>query len=215
MKLKSAYLILAALCFNLDLIAQTISPNLSEKKNWGLINRSAKTIDENGKAGVFLTASPGDGALVLKDLQFSSGIIEADIKGEDLMGQSFVGIAFHVQPDSSYDAVYFRPFNFFNKDTLRRSRAVQYIAIPNYPWETLREKWPGKYESKVTAVKKPDEWFHVKLEVDDRTIKAFVNNEVKPCLVVEKLSSTKSGQIALWVGNNSSGSFANLKITSK
>jgi hypothetical protein len=215
MKKRTLWLIFAKLCFSLDLIAQTILPDLSIKDDWQVINRYAEAINESGKKGVFLNGQPGDGALILKDYEFSSGVIEADIKGKDAMGQSFVGIAFHIQPDSSYDAVYFRPFNFFNTDTLRRSRAVQYISIPNYPWETLREKWPGKYESKVTAVKNPNEWFHVKLEVDDRTIKAFVNNEVKPCLVVEKLSSTKSGQIALWVGNNSSGSFANLKITSK
>lgn len=210
MKLSSS--IVAILCFSLNSVAQTTSVDLSEKNNWQLINRSAKAINENEKSGVFLNASPGDGAMVLKDTQFSSGIIEVDIKGEDIMGQSFVGIAFHVQKDSSYDAVYFRPFNFFNADMLRRSRAVQYIAIPDYPWETLRGKWPGKYENKVTSVPNANDWFHLKLVVKGNTIRAFVNNAVHPCLEVQKLSSTKSGAIALWVGNNSSGTFANLKI---
>jgi hypothetical protein len=201
------------LCLSLNLMAQTISPDLDKKANWNLINRLCVAINENGRSGVFLTESPGDGVMVLKDIEFSSGIIEADIKGKDAMGQSFVGIAFHVQKDSSYDAVYFRPFNFFNADTARRHRAVQYISIPNYPWEKLRETWPRKYESNVTSVPNANDWFHVKLMVKGNTIKAFVNNETKPCLEVEKLSSTTKGAIALWVGNNSSGAFANLKIT--
>jgi len=215
MKNKPAgfHLILAMLCFSITLKAQTISPNLIEKNSWNLINRFAKAINENGRNGVFLTESPGDGAMVLKDIEFSSGIIEADIKGKDAMGQSFVGIAFHVQKDSSYDAIYFRPFNFFNADTARRHRAVQYISIPHYPWEKLRETWPGKYESNVTSVTNANDWFHVKLIVKGKTIKAFVNNETRPCLEVEKLSPTTRGAIALWVGNNSSGAFANLKIT--
>jgi len=204
---------LTLLCFSLNLSAQAIFPDLNKLDSWNLINRFAKAINENGRNGVFLTESPGDGAMVLKDIEFSSGIIEADIKGKDAMGQSFVGIAFHVQKDSSYDAVYFRPFNFFNADTARRHRAVQYISIPNYPWEKLRERWPGKYEGKVTSVTNANDWFHVKLIVKGKTIKAFVNNETKPCLEVEKLSSTTRGAIALWVGNNSSGAFANLKIT--
>lgn len=198
---------------SLSVMAQTISPIFTEPGNWKLINRSAKAIDEKGKTGIFLTESPGDGAMVLKDYEFSSGIIEVDIKGSDAMGKSFVGIAFNVQKDSSYEAVYFRPFNFFNTDTARRNRAVQYISIPNYPWERLREKWPGKYENKVTAVPNANSWFHLKLVVNGKTIRAFVNNQVEPSLEVEKLSSHTKGAIAVWVGNNSSGAFANLKIT--
>jgi hypothetical protein len=44
-------------------------------------------------------------------------------------------------------------------------------------------------------------------------IQVFVNDEKTSCLSVQKLSSHTTGAIALWVGNNSSGSFANLKIT--
>ncbi|MBC8053504.1 MAG: hypothetical protein H7Y13_10615 [Sphingobacteriaceae bacterium] len=215
MKRKSSYLIFAFLCINLNSIAQTILPNLSEKANWNLINRYSKAISENGKNGIFLNALPGDGAMVLKGVQFSSGTIEVDIKGADIMGQSFVGIVFHLQQDSSYDAVYLRPFNFFNADTLRRNRSVQYISMPNYPWEKLREQWPGKYEHKVTSVQNANDWFHLKLIVNGNTIKAFVNSDPKPCLEVQKLTSTKSGEVALWVGNNSSGAFANLKVTSQ
>jgi hypothetical protein len=41
----------------------------------------------------------------------------------------------------------------------------------------------------------------------------FVNNASKPSLEVDKLSNSTKGGLALWVGNNSGGSFANLSIT--
>lgn len=94
MKKRTGSYILAVLCFSINVFAQSISPDLSKKDNWLLINRSSEEINENGKRGIFLNASPGDGVMLLKDYEFSSGIIEADIKGKDAAGRSFVGIAF-------------------------------------------------------------------------------------------------------------------------
>jgi pimeloyl-ACP methyl ester carboxylesterase len=65
----------------------------------------------------------------------------------------------------------------------------------------------------VDPVPDPDGWFHVKLDVQAKTVRAFVNNAQKPSLEVERLSGTTTGGLALWVGNNSDGSFANLAIT--
>ena len=42
-----------------------------------------------------------------------------------------------------------------------------------------------------------------------------MNGETQPSLQVEKLNSNSNGGIALWVGDNSAGSFANLKIDNK
>jgi hypothetical protein len=126
--------------------------------------------------------------------------------------QSFVGFAFHYRDEKTYEAVYFRPFNFANPDTARRWRAVQYIAMPDYPWEKLRETFPGKYENKVNPVPDPNGWFHVKIIVEGKKVSAYVNDAEKPSLEVEKLNNTVKGGVALWVGNNSGGSFANLTI---
>src|SRR5207253_5971231 len=136
-----------------------------------------------------------------------------DVKRKNVLQQSFVGFAFHVQDEKTYDAVYFRPFNFANPDTARRRRSVQYISAPAYPWEKLRESFPGKYENNVDPVPDPDGWFHAKIVVNGKHISVFVNNALKPSLEVEKLTNTTKGGIALWVGNNSGGSFANVTIT--
>jgi len=196
-----------------QLFAQTYKPALRNVNLWTLSGRTVETIIENGKDGIKFSEDKGPGLWLLKEYIFSNGTIEFDVKGRNVLQKSFIGIAFHFQNDSTYDAVYFRPFNFSNPDTARRSRAVQYISLPGFYWDKLRNQFPGKYENKVTPVPDPDDWFHVKLIIADKKIIVFVNNSTVPSLEVEKLSSTKNGQIGLWVDNGSDGSFANLVIT--
>jgi hypothetical protein len=99
-----------------------------------------------------------------------------------------------------------------NPDTARRSRSVQYIAMPDHPWEKLREAYPGKYENHTNPVPDPNGWFHVRLEVAGKKVAVYVNDALVPSLAVERLSQTTGGGVALWVGNNSPGDFANLVI---
>lgn len=186
----------------------TITPDLSniqDSKVWNTHNRDV-TYDNT----VYLNSQPGDGLVWLKDLIFENGTIEVDIKGKDVQGQSFVGIAFHGVNDSTYDAVYFRPFNFKSRE--RKNHAVQYISHPQYSWFKLREEQPEKYENPVNPVPEPEEWFHATIIVDNPSVKVFVNNANEPSLEVNKLSSRKEGWIGFWVGNNSEGNFKNLKI---
>jgi len=198
---------------SLNLTAQVEKPDLRSLDKWQAVNRKVESINDNGKQGVRLNEVPGDGLLLLKGSAFSKGTIEFDVKGRNLTGQSFVGFAFHVQDEKTYDAIYFRPFNFMNPDTIRRHRAVQYISAPDYPWEKLRADYPGKYEKKVNPVPDPDGWFHVKLTVEDKKVRVYVNDSAKPSLEIEKLNNRSTGQIGFWVGNNSAGSFANLVLT--
>jgi len=192
---------------------QVIAPNFIGSESFKTINRNTDlSKDSHGKAIVHLDGKPGNGIAWINGVTFKTGTIEFDIKGKNVLQQSFVGIAFHGIDDKTYDAIYFRPFNFMNPDTIRRWRAVQYISMPAYPWEVLREKFPGKYENKVNPVPNPDGWFHAKIVVDGKNITVYVNGAQTPSLEVEKLTSTTSGGIALWVGNNSGGSFANLVI---
>jgi len=211
---KSVSLAAFSLC-SLLLQAQVQKPNVQELDKWNIVNRTAVAVYEDGKNVVKLDEVPNDGQMILKGYQFSNGTIEVDIKGKNVLQQSFVGMAFHGNDDKTYDAIYFRPFNFNNPDTIRRWRAVQYISMPDYPWEKLRENFPGKYENKVNPVPDPDGWFHAKIVVDGKKVTVYVNGAQTPSLAVEKLTSTTTGSIALWVGNNSGGSFANLVVTPK
>jgi hypothetical protein len=148
----------------------------------------------------------------LEGTEFANGIIELDVRGKDVPQQSFVGVGFHGDDRTSYDAVYFRPFNFKADDPARRVRAVQYISHPTYTWEKLRAEHPGRYENAVSPVPDPNGWFHVRVVVANPTVSVFVEHAKEPCLIVSQLSKRGKGLIGLWVGNNSGGDFANLEL---
>ncbi|HET9277347.1 MAG TPA: family 16 glycoside hydrolase, partial [Flavitalea sp.] len=169
-------------------VGQAVTPDLQDMNKWTLNNRAAEPFNEDGKKGIRLSEVPNDGIMILKDLEFGEGTIEVDIRGKNVLQQSFVGVAFHIQDVNTYDAIYFRPFNFMNSDTARRRRAVQYVSMPNYPWEKLRQDYPGKYENTVQPVPNPDGWFHVKIVVAGKRIRVFVDNSQTPSLEVEKLT---------------------------
>lgn len=192
--------------------AQKVTPNLQDKKLWALIGRMVENI-QGKNVGIKFSKEQGVGMLILDKYEFSTGTIEFDVQGRNVPQQSFVGVAFHIQNDSTYDAVYFRPFNFLNADTTRRVRAVQYISMPKYDWPKLRAEFPGKYENRVSPVPDPEKWFHGKVVIKNNQISVFVNDAAKPCLVVDQLNQTKVGKVGLWVGNGSDGSFSNLVIS--
>ena len=203
-------LIIAAVSLQQLARAQT-SPDLQDPTRWDLSNRKSANIPE--KHGIRVGEAPNDGLMILKDADFSDGIIELDIRGSHRVQQSFVGLAFHIQDSNTFDAIYFRPFNFKSDEAIRRSHSVQYISMPGNDWEKLRNTFPGKYESAVNPVPDPDEWFHAKIVIKGLHVAVFVNNSRQPSLQVDKISTNTHGRLGLWVGNNSPGDFANLTFT--
>src|SRR2546426_6234747 len=131
-----------------------------EPKDVVVFNRSVSSLSDGTKKGIRLSEGPGDGVAYLRGIQFGNGTIEFDVKGKDVQGQSFVGVAFHGVDGTTYDAIYFRPFNFKTEDPARRQHAVQYVSQPTYPWQKLRAERPGKYEQPVSPAPGPDGWFH-------------------------------------------------------
>src|SRR5262245_52077329 len=183
---------------------------LAEAKGLKVFNRSLSVIVDGARKGVRLSESPGEGIAYLEGVEFADGAIEVDIRGKDVLQQSFVGVAFHGLDEKSYDAIYFRPFNFKNEDQARRLRAVQYISHPTYTWQKLRTEHPGKYEQPVNPVPDPNGWFHARVVVASPKVSVFVNDAKEPSLVVTQLSDRKKGLVGLWVA--SGGDFANFKI---
>jgi len=180
-----------------------------QKTGYTPVNRQ---LSDNGKGVLHLSAAPGAGMAWIKGLAFTTGTIEFDIKGKDVQQQSFVGFAFHGVDDSTYEAVYFRPFNFKSPDPVRKSHAVQYIADPSYDWPVLREKFPNKYEQPVSPVPDPNDWFHAKIAVTAEKIEVFVNGSKTASLVVTPLVRRNGRLTGFWVGNGSDGDWKNLRI---
>jgi len=187
-------------------------PSMLKKNQIEVFNRNVISYSDDDKSVIHFSKNEHDGVAWLKHVIFSNGSIEVDIKGSDELQQSFVGIAFHGMDEKTFDAVYFRPFNFQTEDPIRRTHAVQYVSFPDFPWEVLREKYNGKYEKAVTPTPDPNEWFHVKITIKSPQVTVYVNGNQEACLTIDKLNNRASGKLGLWVGNNSGGDFANLQI---
>lgn len=183
--------------------------SLLKQNRLTIVNREATAIRE----GIHLSAHQGEGIAWLNGETFSKGVIELDIRGQDVEQQSFVGVAFHGVDSQTLDAVYFRPFNFKSPDSAKRSHAVQYISHPQYTWELLRQQFSGQYEKPVKPVPDPNNWFHARIEVTDTAINVYVNQSTVPSLSVRPLAARTNGKIGLWVSLNSPGDFARLMIT--
>jgi hypothetical protein len=185
---------------------------LADSKGLKVFNRTVSSVNDGARKGARLSESAGDGVAYLPGIELADGTIELDVKGKDVQQQSFVGVALHGVDGTTYDAVYFRPFNFKADDPARRSHGVQYVSHPTYTWQKLRTDQPGKYEQTVTPAPDPNGWFHVRVVVASPKVSVFVGDAKEPSLVVNQLSDRRKGLIGLWVGNGSGGDFANLRI---
>ena len=168
---------------------------------------SVVSITDGSRKGISMK-----GLAYLPNVTFSEGSIEVDLRGKDVLQQSFIGIAFHGVDTTTTDIVYFRPFNFQSTDPVKKIHAVQYVSEPEYPWHKLREERNGVYEKGIDPPPAATDWFHARIVVEDKQIKVYVNNAATPSLTVDKLNSRRTGKIGLW-NNGLEGDFANLMIT--
>ena len=201
-----------------------------------LHNVSAEPVTLQDKNGLRLTLSEDarrkleslppaarDGArvdqlAVIKNLEFSNGVIEVELAGAPAPGagegaRGFVGIAFRLQPDNTtYDAFYLRPTNGRADDQERRNRSVQYISHPQWPWFRLRKETPAKYESYVDLV--PGEWTKVRIDVRGAVGRLYVHDSTQPTLIVNDIKSGAQGKgaIALWLDAGTVAHFRNLTV---
>jgi hypothetical protein len=194
---------------------KAIEPDLAALavgKGLNFTKRTISPLTDGARKGVRLSEAEGEGPAYLPAIEFANGTIELDLKGKDVQGASFIGVAFHGVDGTTYDAIYFRPFNFKTDDQARVLRAVQYISHPAHPWQKLRADKPGQYEKPVKPVPDPNAWFHVRAVVASPEVSVFVGDAKEPCLTVNQLSDRKKGLVGIWVGNTSGGDFANFTI---
>ena len=197
-----------------------IAPSLAkitDTKIWKVSNATAETVEIDGKRAAHLKAK-GDSANRIAGLalpvgvEFTTGVIELDLKGKNAPQGSFLGVVFNVVDEKTFEGIYFRPFN-FKADEPARNRAVQYIAWPENTWEKLRKDKPGQFENTVNPVPDPDGWFHARIKVADKQVRVFVNDSKEPCLTVNRLAEGGMNRpVGLFV-DVAEGLYANLKIT--
>jgi hypothetical protein len=199
---------------------QVITPDLSrinDGKSWHVINADYASATEAGRSVARLkakgkpTTASNVGLALVEGLEFTEGTLEVDLKGLGKWERCFLGVAFSAVDGKTFEAVYFRPFNFLRDPESFRSHSVQYIAWPDNTWEKLREGQPGKFEARVKPVPDPAGWFHARVEVTNKKVRVWVEDAKEPCLVVDRLAGREKGQVGLWVDSHE-GAFRNLKI---
>jgi hypothetical protein len=210
MKLTSAFLFVV---LSIPVIAQKIDLEKSFiSGKLRVVNRNATVSEKNT---LRLDENSGEGLAWITDASFTKGSIEVSLKGKDAFQKSFIGIALGGSNDSTYEAVYFRPFNFHSKDSVRKIHAVQYVSHPTYTWKKLREEQNGIFEKGIDNAPDPNAWFKATIEVDDETVKVYVNESKKPSLVVRRILVAKGTKVGLWTGDGSDGEFRSLNINNK
>ena len=134
-----------------------------------------------------------------RDLQFRDGIIECD-----MAGGAYLGISFRIREVEGKrlsEDVYFRISG------NQRQETVQY-----YPHGTLKQEELHRppYELPIRLIEQ-DEWFHVKIEVQGRQARVFLDHNQEPVQVIEELMHEHSdGSVGV---RSWGGRFANLKVT--
>jgi hypothetical protein len=149
---------------------------------------------------------------------FRGGTITLDVAGSPRLdiapgSRGFIGLAFHVTAGpEGYECFYLRPTNARSDDQLRRNHTVQYVSVPDYPWQRLRQEAPGVYES--YADMEAGAWTHLELRVEGTHAKLFVNGASEPALIVNDLKlGDPRGPIALWSWTYTDGYFTSLEVT--
>jgi hypothetical protein len=191
---------------NIDLAQATTA------KETRALNRDVTPLTGD-RTGVHLSEREGVGLLWLTGTSFTEGTLQVDVRGRDVLQKSFLGLAFHGKDDTTYESVYLRPFNFRATDPDRHQHAVQYMAAPDYDWPRLRKEFPEEFENPVDQATDPTGWVTLRIVVQAKSVQIFVGPAKAATLEVRRLGSSDSGMIGLWVGNNSDGDFANLRIT--
>ena len=187
-----------------------------------LVRCRAQTVQYRGRKALRLLPLAGQDATdttmvaILAGSDFTGGTIALDVAGAPRAdvpaSRGFIGLAFHVSGDPErYESFYVRPTNARCDDQLRRNHTVQYVSVPDYPWQRLRQETPGVYES--YADMEAGAWTHLEVRVQGTHALLFVNGASQPALIVNdlKLGDTR-GAIALWSHTFTDGYFANLTV---
>ncbi len=189
----------------------------------GLIKQEidAEVVDFKGRKALrLMKSSPGEGGLAILPGtdDFEDGTIEADLAVKVttppvVRMPGFIGLAFRARSDGShYEMFYLRPGNSLSDDQAMRNHSVQYCAAPGFDWYSLRRAWPTVYEA--YAELQPETWTKVKVEVEGRTARLYLNGSTRPTLVVDGLKGEDlHGAIALWGYAREEAYFSNVRIT--
>lgn len=168
------------------------------EKHWVAVTDNVEFLNYKSIPAVRSTNENGLG-IMLKDFEFTDGTIEFDVEFE---GSGFPGIDFRVDKDTlNSEKFYIRYFG--TPDDLRRT-TLQYASVLDGV-----NMWDVTDDYQAAATIHEGKWNHVKLVINGRQMKVYVNDMQRANLHVPALEGiTKSGGISL-TGNVI---YANFKV---
>jgi hypothetical protein len=161
----------------------------------GPSEKAAQFGDFLGRRAIFLPS----GFLHVRGVSFRDGAFEFDMASKP--DSFFLGAGFRVESEANMEVIYLRPGA---SGTLE---AVQYTPRLNGDaiWQLLNST-----HEKANARIPKNEWFHIKIVMQGRSCKLFVNGSKDPTLEVTNLRREPTeGGIALWALGGG-GYFSNL-----
>ena len=171
-----------------------------DSDRWEITAKESRVENYLGQKSLLLKG----GFAVVKDSEFTDGIIEFDIAFTGERG--FMGGLWRVQDLGNYEKYYMRPHQSGNPD------ASQYAPVYN----TI-SSWQLYYGDGYSGqIKYPmNQWVQVKIVVAGKNAEVYVQDMSKPLLFVNELKrETKSGKVGLLVEDFAPGHFANFSYTS-
>jgi len=117
------------------------------------------------------------GTAFLKDVEFENGVIEMDLAVKKM--RSYPGINFRIQSPGDLENFYIRPHRSpFYTDVLQYTPIFDGLA----GWQLYNgEGYTAGYDIPY------EQWLHVKLEVNGRQARVFINDDETPALVIHDL----------------------------
>ena len=117
------------------------------------------------------------GTAFLKDVEFENGIIEVDMAVKKM--RSYPGINFRIQAPGNLENFYIRPHRSpFYTDVLQYTPVFDGLA----GWQLYNgEGYTAGYDIPY------EQWLHIRLEVNGRQARVFINDDETPALVVHDL----------------------------
>lgn len=169
-----------------------------ESPRWKLPENASKIEEHLGKKSLYLFG----GMAVLRDVDFTDGIIEFDAAFSNKRG--FFGAVFRLEDEGNYEEFYMRSHQSGNPD------ALQYTPVYNHMSGWQLYHGPGL---SATTAFSFDQWLHIKLVVSGKQAELFIDNMDQPVLFMNNLRRpVKAGKVGLKVVRFAPGYFANFSV---
>jgi len=185
----------ALLCMLLSVLSATGQDDVADFESDSWVLRNAEVVDRLGRKCLM-------GFGILKDVEFENGIIEVDVAVDGT--RSYPGIVFRVQSERDYERFYIRP----HRAGLYPD-ALQYTPVFNgiEGWQL----YSGEGYTAEASIP-TNEWIRLRMEIQGRQARVFINNSSKPALLIDDLKHGESkGAIGVLGPRDGTAFFSNFR----